>query len=52
MLYLKIKKRSVEFIEREHQIAPIFSFSPPTYTDVNSKGVTTPDQKRRERIKL
>ncbi len=51
-MYLKIKKRSIEFIEREHQIAPIFSFSPPTYTDFNSKGVTTPHQKNSRKDKV
>ncbi len=51
-MYLKTKKRSIEFIEREHQIAPIFSFSPPTYTGFNSKGVTTPHQKNSRKDKV
>ncbi len=51
-MYLKTKKRSIEFIEREHQIAPIFSFSPPTYTGFNSKGVSTPHQKNSRKDKV
>lgn len=47
-----MKKRSIEFVEREHQIAPIFSFSPPTYTDFSNKGGSPPHHKNSRKDKV